>query len=93
MGENMIDDLKKSILQSMQRQSHEIKYHKQFIESSLRRCREKTKGDIWTEMIEWYDLIKDLEFATHEIRRELLCYHQLHDVIDYINNHKEKEAK
>lgn len=69
----------------MQSQSYEIKYHKQFIESSVRRYREKTKGDIWTEMIEWYDFIQELEQATHEIRKALLSYHQLHDVVEYIN--------
>lgn len=89
----MIDKLKQAILQSMQTQSHEIKYHKQFIESSVRQYREKTKGDIWTEMIEWYDFIKDLEYATHEIRKALLSYHQLHDVVEYINRHRAEEGE
>lgn len=85
----MIDDLKKSILQSMQTQSHEIKYHKQFIESTVRHYREKTKGDIWTEMLDWYDFIKDLEFATQEIRRELLRYHQLHDIKKWLEREQQ----
>lgn len=89
----MIDELKKAIFKSMQSQSYEIKYHKQFIESAVRRYREKTKGDIWAEMIDWYDFIKDLEYAIQEILRQLLSYHQLHDVLGYINNHKDNKGQ
>ena len=77
----------------MQIASHEIKYHKQFIESSVRRYREKTKGDVWAEMIDWYDFIKDLEYACAEIRRQLWRYHDMHDVLKMIDNQTIKEAK
>lgn len=77
----MIDKLKQDILRSMQTQSHELKYHKQFIESSVRLYREKTKGDVWTEMLNWYEFLKDLEFCTAEIRRALGKYHDLHDFL------------
>jgi len=88
-----MNELKKQILQSMQTTSHEIKYHKQFIESAVRRHRETTKGDIWAEMTTWYDLINDLEYATREIRKSLLRYHDLHDVLKMIDNQTIKEAK
>lgn len=88
-----MNELKKAVMQSMQMQSHEIKYHKQFIESAVRRAREETKGDVWAEMTAWYDLINDLEFATREIRKSLLRYHDLHDVLKMIDNQTIKEAK
>lgn len=90
----MIDKLKQDILRSMQTQSHELKYHKQFIESSVRQYREKTKGDVWTEMLDWYDFLKDLEFATAEIRRALWKYHDLHDFLVAIHQREhDKEAE
>ena len=88
-----MNELKKDIMQSMQTTSHEIKYHKQFIESAVRRYREKTKGDIWAEMLDWYDLINDLEYATREIRKSLLRYHDMHDVLKMIDSQTGKEAK
>ena len=82
-----MNELKKSLLQSMQTASHEIKYHKQFIESVVRTYREKTKGDVWAEMLDWYDFLKDLEYACAEIRRQLWMYHDLHDFIKEIDLH------
>lgn len=90
----MIDKLKKDILQAIQTQSHEIKYHKQFIESSIRHYREKTKGDVWAEILDWYELLKDLEFATAEIRKALWRYHDLHDFLVVVRQREQdKEAK
>ena len=79
---------KKTLLQYMLTQTHEIKYHKQVIESAVRSFREKTKGDVWKEMCEWYDFINLLEEATREIRRHLIDYHAFHDAVKLIDEEK-----
>ena len=86
-----MNELKKSLLHSMQTASHEIKYHKQVIESTVRKYREKTKGDVWTEMLAWYDYIIGLESACVEIRRQLWKYHDLHDIVKEIDLYGKKE--
>ena len=59
----------------------------QCIESSVRAYREKTKGDIWEEMLAWYDFLKELEFSCSEIRRQLWRYHDLHDFVKKMDLH------
>ena len=90
----MIDKLKQDILQSMQTQSHTIKYNKQLIELAVRNYRDKTSGDIWSELIEWYDFMRELTTNISEIKQALIAYRELHSVLELIHkNEISKEAK
>ena len=90
----MIDKLKQDILQSMQTQSNTIKYNKQLIESAVRNYRDKTSGDIWSELIEWYDFMRELTTNISEIKQALIAYRELHSVLELIHkNEISKEAK
>lgn len=88
-----MNELKQVALQSMQTTSHEIKYQKQVIESIVRAYREKTKGDVWTEMLEWWDFIRELESSIHDIRDNLIRYHDMHRVVKFINEHEGKDLQ
>ena len=88
-----MNELKQVALQSMQTTSHEIKYQKQSIESTVRAYREKTKGDVWTEMLEWWDFIRELESSIHDIRDNLIRYHDMHRVVQFINEHEGKDLQ
>ena len=84
----MIDKLKQDILQSMQTQSHTIKYNKQLIESAVRNYRDKTSGDIWSELIEWYDFMRELTTNISEIKQALIAYRELHNVLELIHKNE-----
>lgn len=90
----MIDKLKQDVLKAMQTQSHTIKYNKQLIESAVRNYRDKTSGDIWSELIEWYDFMRELTTNISEIKQALIAYRELHNVLELIHkNEISKEAK
>ena len=90
----MIDKLKQDVLKAMQAQSHTIKYNKQLIESAVRNYRDKTSGDSWSELIEWYDFMRELTTNINEIKQALIAYRELHNVLELIHkNEISKDAK
>ena len=91
-GEKMIA-AKKTCIQYMRTEAYNIKYQKEVIERAVRTFRDKTKGDIWTEMTAWYDFINLIEEATREIRRRLIDYHALHDAVRLIDAESNGEVK
>ena len=76
---------KKTLVQYMRTEAYNLKYNKEVIERAVRTFRDKTKGDIWTEMTAWYDFINLIEEATREIRRHLIDYHAFHDAVRLID--------
>ena len=78
----------------MQTQSHTIKYNKQLIEEAVKNYRNKTSGDIWSELIEWYDFMRELTTNISEIKQALIAYRELHNVLELIHkNEISKETK
>lgn len=84
---------KKTLIQYMRTQAYNIKCNKEIIESAVRTFRDKTKGDVWKEMCEWYDFINLLEQATREIRRHLIDYHACHDAVELIDTDSNGSVK
>lgn len=76
---------KETLIQYMRTEAYNLKYNKEVIERAVRTFRDKTKGDIWTEMTAWYDFINLIEEATREIRRRLIDYHAFHDAVKLID--------